>query len=105
MVLFNALTSIGMWDKPTRLVLCSIKFSCNCLDCVLLRLRILWSMAWKWIRISLDSWMVVLVDMVQYCTVSYIPGAQGGSQFFGLSDLLFWCGDITVRININNLYC
>jgi hypothetical protein len=57
-------------------------------------------MAWKWIRISLDSWMVILMDMVQYCTVSYIPGAQGGSQFFGLRDFPFWCGGITVRINI-----
>jgi hypothetical protein len=46
-------------------------------------------MAWKWIRISLKSWMVVLMNMVQYCTVSYIPRAQGGSQFFGLSDFLF----------------
>jgi hypothetical protein len=48
-------------------------------------------MAWKWIRISLDSRMVVLMNMVQCCTVSYIPGAQGGSQLFGLSDFLFWC--------------
>jgi hypothetical protein len=61
-------------------------------------------MAWKWICISLDSWMVVLMDMVQYCTVSYIPGAQGGSKFFGLSDFLCWCGDITVQINIKILY-
>jgi hypothetical protein len=61
-------------------------------------------LAWKWIGISLDSWMVFLVDMVQYCTVSHIPGAQGGSQFFGLSDFLFWCGDITVQINIKFLY-
>ncbi len=51
---------------------------------------------------SLDSWMVVLMNMVQYCTVSYIPGAQGGSHFFGLSDFSFWCGDITVQINIKN---
>jgi hypothetical protein len=36
-------------------------------------------MAWKWIRISLDSRMVVLMDLVQYCMVSHIPGAQGGS--------------------------
>jgi hypothetical protein len=56
------------------------------------------------IRISLDSQVVVLMDMVQYCTVSYIPGAQGGSQFFGLSDFWFWCGDITVRIKYKNLY-
>jgi hypothetical protein len=57
-------------------------------------------MAWKWICISLNSQMVVLMDMVQYCTVSYIRGAQGGSQFFGLSDYLFWCGDITVRFGV-----
>jgi hypothetical protein len=62
-------------------------------------------MAWKWICISLNSWMVVLMDMVQYCTVFYIPGAQGGSQFFGLSDFSFWCGDTTVQINIKFLYC
>ncbi len=61
-------------------------------------------MAWKWILISLNSWMVVLMDMVQYCTVSYIPGAQGGSQFFGLSDFLIWCSDITVQIDIKFLY-
>jgi hypothetical protein len=47
MVLFNALTSVGIWDKPTRLVLCSVKFSRNCLDCVLLGLRILWYMAFE----------------------------------------------------------
>jgi hypothetical protein len=40
MVLFKALTSIGIWGKLTRLILRSIKFSCNCLDCILLRLRI-----------------------------------------------------------------
>jgi hypothetical protein len=57
-------------------------------------------MAWKWICISLDSQMVILMDMVQYCTASYIPGAQGGPQFFGLSDFSFWCGDITVRVYI-----
>jgi hypothetical protein len=44
--------------------------------------------------------MIVLVDMVQYCTVSYMPGAQGGSQFFGLCDFLFLCVDITVRVKI-----
>ncbi len=48
--------------------------------------------------------MVVLMDMVQYCTVSYKPGAQGEPQFFELSDFLFWCGDITVQINIKILY-
>ncbi len=41
MVPFNTLTSIGIWVKPTRLVLCSIKFSCDCLDCILLTPRIL----------------------------------------------------------------
>jgi hypothetical protein len=46
--------------------------------------------------------MVVLMDMVQYCTVSYIPGAQEGSQFFGLGDFSFWCGDITVQIYLKN---
>jgi hypothetical protein len=46
--------------------------------------------------------MVVLMDMVQYCTVSLIPGAQGGSQIFGLSDFLFWCRDITVQIDLKN---
>jgi hypothetical protein len=61
-------------------------------------------MAWIRICISLDSWMVILIDMVQYCTVSYIPGAQGGSQFFGLSDFVFWCEDITAQINIKILY-
>jgi hypothetical protein len=62
-------------------------------------------MAWKLILISLDSWMAVLVDMVQCCMVSYIPGAQGGSQFFRLLDFSFWSGDITVQINTKILCC
>jgi hypothetical protein len=52
-------------------------------------------MAWKWICISLDSWMVVLMDMVQYCTVSYIPGAQGGSQFL---DLVIFCFGVEISL-------
>jgi hypothetical protein len=43
-------------------------------------------MAWKWICISLNSWMVILMVLVQYCTVSHIPGAKGGSLFSGLRD-------------------
>ncbi len=35
MLLFKALISVGICCKPTRLVLCSVKFSCNCQDCVL----------------------------------------------------------------------
>jgi hypothetical protein len=36
-------------------------------------------MAWECIRISLNSWMVVLMVLEQYYTVSHIPGAQGGT--------------------------
>jgi hypothetical protein len=37
------------------------------------------AMAWEWICISLNSWMVVLMVLVQFCTVSHVPGAKGGS--------------------------
>jgi hypothetical protein len=41
MVLFNALTSVGILIKPTGLILRGVKFSRDCLDCVLLTPRIL----------------------------------------------------------------
>jgi hypothetical protein len=47
MVVFNALTSIGIRLRPTRLILCSVKFSCDCLDCVLLTPRILRYAWWQ----------------------------------------------------------
>jgi hypothetical protein len=53
------------------------------------------AMALKWICISIDSRMVILMDMVQYCTVSYIPGAQGGSHFL---DLVIFCFSVEISL-------
>ncbi len=57
-------------------------------------------MAWKWIRISLDSWMVVLIVLVQYCTCSHTPVAKGGSQFFELVNFTLWCENITIQSHV-----
>ncbi len=46
MVLFKALTSIGIWIKPTRLILHSVKLQENWQDCILIRLHILRYIIW-----------------------------------------------------------
>jgi hypothetical protein len=52
-------------------------------------------MAWKWIQIGLNSWMVVLMDMVLYVQFLIYLGLKGDPNFL---DLVIFCFGVEISL-------
>jgi hypothetical protein len=88
MVIFKALTNVGISSKPIILILRSISFSCNCLGRVLIRPRILRYVYDKPVGAALRKQYGIIVHNVvdiRYDTLLVESFMIGGIALQGLS--------------------